>query len=215
MDSRVNELQALLLKKIKSGEGENLDFKFAINDSRKLAITLSAFSNTSGGTLLIGVKDNGSIAGVNPEEELHMVQGAAELYCSPPLQFTFQVHVVNGKTILETNFGEAENKPVKAIENDSVMRAYERVGSENRLASSVRVQYWLTADNPKTGNYKHTAKSKKIFETLEINPGATLNQLCKSTKIYRPVLIKILANLLRWELIEIRYRQDKEHFFVR
>ena len=203
------------MKRIKGGENENLDFKFAINDSRKLAITLSAFSNTSGGTLLIGVKDNGGISGVNPEEELHMVQAAAEMYCHPPIEFSFHFHVIQGKIIVEAIFTESEIKPVKARENENLMRAYERVGSDNRLASPVRVQYWLSTDNTKTGNYKHTPKSKKIFDTLELNPGATLNQLCKSTKIYRPVLIKILGHLLRWELIEIRYQNDKEHFYTR
>lgn len=42
-------------------EGEHLqqDFKFEISDVYKIAKSLSAFANTSGGRLLIGVKDNG------------------------------------------------------------------------------------------------------------------------------------------------------------
>ncbi|MFM9985970.1 MAG: helix-turn-helix domain-containing protein [Flavobacteriales bacterium] len=59
--------------KIAEGEHQRLDFKYAVNDSRKIAISLSAFANTDGGTLLIGVRDNGSIAGVKPDEEIHMV----------------------------------------------------------------------------------------------------------------------------------------------
>jgi hypothetical protein len=60
--------------KILEGEHQQLDFKFEISDSRKIARTLVAFSNTDGGTLLIGVKDNGKIAGVRSEEEFYMVQ---------------------------------------------------------------------------------------------------------------------------------------------
>jgi len=203
-----------LLKRISRGESEILDFKFAINDSRKLAVTISAFSNTVGGSLLIGVKDNGSITGIVPEEELHMVQAAAEMYCHPPVAFDFNIHHIKGKLILETTFASADNKPVKALEQDGKAISYHRIGAENRIASPVMVQFWLTEKNLKTGNYQHTKKSMKIFETLDLMPGATLNQLCKSTRIFRPVLIKILANLLRWELIEIRYLQDKEHFYV-
>ena len=49
---------------IAEGEHQQQDFKFEISDARKIAKTLSAFANTDGGKLLIGVKDNGKIAGV-------------------------------------------------------------------------------------------------------------------------------------------------------
>jgi len=45
---------------ISGGEGQQLDFKYCISDSRKIARTLSAFANSGGGKLLIGVRDNGS-----------------------------------------------------------------------------------------------------------------------------------------------------------
>ena len=45
---------------IEQGEHQQLDFKFEVSDSKKIARTLSAFANTDGGRLLIGVKDNGN-----------------------------------------------------------------------------------------------------------------------------------------------------------
>ena len=68
---------------IAEGEHQQQDFKFEISDARKIARTLSAFSNTDGGRLLIGVKDNGKIAGVRSEEEKYMIEAAAQLYCLP------------------------------------------------------------------------------------------------------------------------------------
>ena len=53
-----------IYKLIEEGEHQQQDFKFEISDARKIAKSLSAFSNTDGGRLLIGVKDNGKIAGV-------------------------------------------------------------------------------------------------------------------------------------------------------
>ena len=52
---------------IEEGEHQQQDFKFEISDARKIARSLSAFANTDGGRLLIGVKDNGRIDGVRSE----------------------------------------------------------------------------------------------------------------------------------------------------
>ncbi|MEZ5001122.1 MAG: ATP-binding protein [Bacteroidales bacterium] len=82
---------------IRQGEHQRLDFKYCISDSRKIAKTLSAFANTDGGTLLIGVRDNGSIAGVTSEEEFYMIDGAANLYCRPPVKYNITTTGANQK----------------------------------------------------------------------------------------------------------------------
>ena len=58
---------------IAEGEHIHQDFKFAISDARKIARSLSAFANTEGGRLLVGVKDNGAIAGGRSEEGIYMI----------------------------------------------------------------------------------------------------------------------------------------------
>ena len=66
---------------IAEGENQQQDFKYEISSICKIARSLSAFSNTDGGRLLIGVKDNGKIAGVQSDEEMYMVEAAGALYC--------------------------------------------------------------------------------------------------------------------------------------
>ena len=68
---------------IEEGEHEHQDFKFAISDARKIARSISAFANNDGGRLLVGVKDNGVIAGIRNEEDIYVVEQAAGVYCSP------------------------------------------------------------------------------------------------------------------------------------
>ena len=82
-----------LQRRIARGEGVSQDFKFRIDDQKKIARTLAAFANTEGGSLLIGVKDNGKIAGVNPEEEYYMIEGASDLYTKPPVAFESKASV--------------------------------------------------------------------------------------------------------------------------
>ena len=83
---------------IAEGEHQQQDFKFEISDARKIAKTLSAFANTDGGRLLIGVKDNGRIAGVRSEEEKYMIEAAAQLYCIPEIDYTLQTYISGRQT---------------------------------------------------------------------------------------------------------------------
>ena len=72
---------------IEQGEHQQLDFKFEVSDSKKIARTLSAFANTDGGRLLIGVKDNGAISGVRSEEEYYMIEAASKMYTHPEVPY--------------------------------------------------------------------------------------------------------------------------------
>jgi len=101
---------------IAEGEHQQQDFKFEISDARKIAKTLSAFANTDGGRLLIGVKDNGKIAGVRSDEEKYMIEAAAQLYCRPEVDYSMQTFHVEGRSVLVVQIDESEHKPVFAKE---------------------------------------------------------------------------------------------------
>ena len=110
---RPNSDKVYLQQLIAEGEHQQQDFKFEISDARKIARSLSAFSNTDGGRLLIGVKDNGRIAGVRSEEEIYMIEAAAKLYCRPNVEISVQTYEVDGKTVLVAEIPKAEQKPVQ------------------------------------------------------------------------------------------------------
>ena len=97
----LNLLSTYLYKLIDEGEHQQQDFKYCINDSKKIAKSLVAFANTDGGRLLIGVKDNGKIIGMSTDEEYYMVESAAKIYSNPPIDFSTQQWQEEGKTVLE------------------------------------------------------------------------------------------------------------------
>ena len=115
-----NYIQNLILE----GEHEHQDFKYQISDARKIARSISAFANNSGGRLLVGVKDNGNIAGVSSDEEIYMIEQAAQMYCQPPQDVKCQVYRVEGKNVLKVDIAEAEEKPVKAPDESGRWRTY-------------------------------------------------------------------------------------------
>ncbi|MBC7090716.1 MAG: ATP-binding protein [Nitrososphaeria archaeon] len=53
-----------MFEAIKKGESETLEFKSSLSDFEEILATISAFSNIKGGTIFVGVDDNGNIVGV-------------------------------------------------------------------------------------------------------------------------------------------------------
>ena len=137
-----------LLKLIEQGEHQTQDFKYCISDSRKIARSLVAFANTDGGRLLIGVKDNGKIAGVRSEEEYYMVEAAARIYSKPMIDFTTKQHFIDGKTVLEIMIEPSADKPHLAVDENGKWWAYFRKDDENRLANKVMLEVWKKQKSP-------------------------------------------------------------------
>lgn len=132
---------------IAEGEHEHQDFKYSISDARKIARSISAFANNDGGRLLIGVKDNGVIAGVRNEEDIYVVEEAASLYCSPEIELRFTAFRVDGGlTVIRAEIeAAADRRPVMVCEADGRMRAYYRVADENIAAPDLMVRSWREA----------------------------------------------------------------------
>ena len=55
-----NEVKEL----IEEGESQNIEFKDSLSLKKEIGETVSAFSNTRGGTILIGISDFGGVKGV-------------------------------------------------------------------------------------------------------------------------------------------------------
>ena len=127
---------------ISEGEHVHQDFKFEISDARKIAKSISAFANTEGGRLLVGVKDNGKIAGVRSEEEIYMIEAAAQRYCTPPVDLHTYIYKVEGKDVLEVVIDESPRKPVYALDAEERRWAYVRIKDENILASPIHLNIW-------------------------------------------------------------------------
>ena len=137
---------------IAEGEHDTQDFKFAISDARKIARSLSAFANHRGGRLLVGVKDNGVIAGVRSEEDIYVIELAAERYCRPAQTLRFTNFVTEGGAIvLRAEIDPSPSKGVQVQEADGRWKAYVRVADENIAAAPLMVRGWkrrYDADRP-------------------------------------------------------------------
>ncbi len=181
---------------ISQGEHQQLDFKFEVSDSKKIARTLSAFANTDGGTLLIGVKDNGNIAGVRSEEEYYMIEAAAKMYCKPEISFEAKEWNMEGKIVLEITVNSLREKPCTAPDKNDNYMAYIRVGDENILASEVLVLAWKKQQDTNGVHLKISKPVEKLLAYLDKNQFISTNQFCKIARIKYPTARSILSDML-------------------
>ena len=134
---------------IEEGEHECQDFKYSVSDASKIAHSISAFANGRGGRLLIGVKDNGSIAGVRNEEDIFVIEQAASMYCRPEQHVEFSAYNVDaGTVVIVAGIPTAGTRPVLAREQDGSWRAYIRVADENITAHPLQVKAWKMRYDP-------------------------------------------------------------------
>lgn len=200
---------------IAQGEHQQLDFKFEISDSKKIARTLVAFANTDGGTLLIGVKDNGQIAGIRSEEEYYMVEAAAEMYCEPKVLFEAKEWNMEGKMVLEINVKNGQNKPHKAPDKNNQMKAYIRIEDENILASEILVLAWQKMATRQGTHLKISKPVEKLFNYLDINPYVTVNHFRKIAHINYYIAKNILSDLLAIGSLEYKLVDKKIVYALR
>ena len=194
---------------ISQGEHQHLDFKFEISDARKIARSFVAFANTGGGKLLIGVKDNGVIAGVRTEEELYMVEAAASYYCTPPVPYSLNKWEYNGKTVLEVDIPEGAEKPYYAKQKDMPPEAYVRVADENIKACNIQLIVWKKQRHPSGLFITDAGNKSRLLAYLEEHPCITFGTACKLLMISRKKVEQLLADLIYLNILEIAYHQDK------
>lgn len=95
---------------IRQGEGQNLEFKYNIDNKQDFLETVVSFSNSFGGIIIIGVDDNGQVKGFKSNEEdiLKMIHDG----CEPPITPVFKVYDdINGFPIIVLEIESGENKP--------------------------------------------------------------------------------------------------------
>lgn len=172
-------MSTYIQKLISQGEHQTQDFKYCISDSKKIAKSLVAFANTDGGRLLIGVKDNGKIAGVRSDEEYYMVESAAKIFSKPAIEFTTKQHFVDGKTILEVTIEPSDEKPHFARDDDGKWLAYFRKDDENRLANKIMIEVWKRRKSHEGILINYSEDEKILLDYLQNNEKISVNKFAR------------------------------------
>jgi predicted HTH transcriptional regulator len=121
LDKNIN-LAALIAE----GESETLEFKEKVPPENIISASLAAFANTRGGTLIIGVRDDGEIIGLNKGVATlahERLNGIARSLLSEP--FDSGVTAVNGRWLVYITVEEAPKhlSPIITATGEDFVRA--------------------------------------------------------------------------------------------
>jgi len=116
-----------ILELIGRGEGETVEFKRSLAEFREIVETICAFSNTHGGTVLVGVSDDGEVIGTNVgRSTIENLVSRIARETNPRIYPEVEVVEFNGRKIIVIRVSERTDKPVFAFGI-----AYKRVGRSN------------------------------------------------------------------------------------
>jgi predicted HTH transcriptional regulator len=189
--------------KIALGENQTQDFKFRIDDQKKIARTLVAFANTDGGSLLIGVKDNGKITGINPEEEFHMIEGAATLFCKPAVAFETNVWQEDFRLVLEVIVPANPQRNHTAKDEDDKWKVYIRREDNTVLANKILIQVWNFQRKGIQKPQELSDEAIQVLKELEKQPDLTLSKLYRLVNLPKNRVDYWLALFVYWQNVDM------------
>jgi ATP-dependent DNA helicase RecG len=117
---------------ITGGENSSVEFKSTALTGDSLARELVAFSNSSGGIVLIGVEDTGEITGLSPGKRYdEWTANIARNNVTPAVRIEYYEIMIDNKKIAVIEVPKGKDKPYQTSDHRFLIR----VGSTNRTAS--------------------------------------------------------------------------------
>jgi len=192
-----------LRKLVSQGEGLHLEFKRKAAHPEKIVREMIAFANTEGGTLLIGVSDDGSMPGVAyPEEESLAIHKALENHCKPPIPIQESLIPLSQKHfIVRFDIPKGEKRPYYFHRSTEEKETYVRAKDMSVKASREMKEIIRRAKLDKGIRFMFGEHEKKLMEYLEVSKTITLKEFKTITglnriKAAKKLILLVLANVL-------------------
>ncbi len=191
-----------LKKVVARGEGSCLEFKRKAAYPDKIVREMIAFANAKGGTLLLGVSDDGGLAGLkHPEDESHVIQISLNK-CHPrlPVTETF-IPIGPSRFIIQYDVAESEHKP-HYFRDGATRQAYIRVNDQSIKASREVREIARRSKQKKDIRFHYGEHEKFLMTYLDVNPAITLKEFMNVSglkRIYasKKLVLLVLANVLQ------------------
>ena len=135
------------------GENDQIEFKVEVSSKQdEFLETLVAFANTRGGTVFVGVNDNGKVVGIYDQKFDELVQNLVRGRCEPSPDISIERKEFDGKPIylVRVDEGMEMEKPYNLRDRGFFVRA----GSTDRLASRIEMDQMYSTRQPNPSERK-------------------------------------------------------------
>ena len=182
---------------IAQGEGTRLEFKRTLSSAHRIARTLTAFANTAGGTLLIGVADDRRILGVPSEfKEVRSLEDATDRLIDPPLTISYETLSPDGRTVMIVTVVESDQKPHRAVDEAGKRTIYVRAKDK-----SVPTHKLILTPEAASRDLLQSPTARLLIQHLRKNEFITANKFSKLTNISEYRAGKLLRQLTEQGLL--------------
>jgi predicted HTH transcriptional regulator len=188
---------------VSQGEGASLEFKRKAAFPEKIIREMIAFANTKGGIVLIGIGDDGSLAGLkHPEDELHVMKEALKKV-RPSLNYKVTIIPIgNFRTVIQYEIPESKRKPHYILGENKMKESFVRVEDKSIKASREFREIVKRKQRMKDIRFHYGEHEKFLMQYLDQKKVITLKEfstLRRLNRLYasRKLILLVLANVLR------------------
>lgn len=197
---------------IKTGEGTYLEFKRKIASPGKIAREIAAFANTKGGTILIGVDDNGDLVGVEGylEEEFWLNKASAEL-CTPPADISIELFHYGKREIMIVKVPESEEKPI-FVKGEKRRKVFIRVEDESIEASEERIEIMKNRSSEEGVTFEYGEHEKMLFRFLNEYGEITIERFATLINVTTYRASRILVVMVSAGILKMNEKDGVEYY---
>uniref|UniRef100_UPI004048595D AlbA family DNA-binding domain-containing protein n=1 Tax=Algoriphagus sp. TaxID=1872435 RepID=UPI004048595D len=208
----IQEVKELALK----GEGLQIEFKKKANFPEKIVREVIALAKTQGGSLLIGVDDDGTVSGQRfIEEEIFVMEKAIRELIFPPLEVEVAtVKLSEKKGVAVFRIPHSPNRPHFLLvqgKKFSFIRVQDRTVQASREVWEVLRKSRVPRDTVFTYGKKEEVLMKFLAEQEKIN----VKEFAKIASIPLYMASKTLVRLVVANVLQLHPQEGADFFTIR
>jgi predicted HTH transcriptional regulator len=200
---------------VAAGEGSAIEFKRRVPSSERIAKEIVALANSGGGTLLLGVDDDGTIRGVrDAEEEMYALRTALESHCRPKVSMHIdRAAVTQRRDVIVVRVPSSSRKPHFVV-SEGRRTAYVRIEDRSVEASREVTALMRASRSKRDVWFEFGEHEQALMRYLEHYGRITVRQFARLAGISHRRASSTLVRLATANVLVLHARDDEDIFTV-